>query len=299
MPLGSPTSAATQSYLNGKKVPQIFVTSGADRWNQPEKYPWSIGWNLQYAAEGRIYAKYILDNVKDPRIAVLYQNDEFGKAVLSGLKEGLGDRVSAIADVVSYELTDTTVDSQVAKLKNSGATVFVSLTTPKFAAQSIRAVDNLAWKPLFILPSVSNSIDPVLNGAGLRAIGRRDIRFLCETTVRPAMARLARFQGVVRIHGQVLPVWIKTDWLNAYGYGMAYAMHQALEMAGPKLTRETLMNALHSIRNMEVPMLLPGITISISRTDHAPIKSMQMLRFNGSAWETIGGLLSGKEASSN
>lgn len=299
MPLGSPTSAATQSYLNGKKVPQIFVTSGADRWNQPEKYPWSIGWNLQYAAEGRIYAKYILDNVKDPRIAVLYQNDEFGKAVLSGLKEGLGDRVSAIADVVSYELTDTTVDSQVAKLKNSGATVFVSLTTPKFAAQSIRAVDNLAWKPLFILPSVSNSIDPVLNGAGLeRSVGVISASYAKQPS-DPQWRDSPDFKAWSAFMDKYYPSGSKTDWLNAYGYGMAYAMHQALEMAGPKLTRETLMNALHSIRNMEVPMLLPGITISISRTDHAPIKSMQMLRFNGSAWETIGGLLSGKEASSN
>lgn len=299
MPLGSPTSAATQSYLNGKKVPQIFVTSGADRWNQPEKYPWSIGWNLQYAAEGRIYAKYILDNVKDPRIAVLYQNDEFGKAVLSGLKEGLGDRVSAIADVVSYELTDTTVDSQVAKLKNSGATVFVSLTTPKFAAQSIRAVDNLAWKPLFILPSVSNSIDPVLNGAGLeRSVGVISASYAKQPS-DPQWRDSPDFKAWSAFMDKYYPSGSKTDWLNAYGYGMAYAMHQALEMAGPQLTRETLMNALHSIRNMEVPMLLPGITISISRTDHAPIKSMQMLRFNGSAWETIGGLLSGKEASSN
>jgi branched-chain amino acid transport system substrate-binding protein len=297
MPLGSPTSAATQTYLNGKKVPQIFVTSGADRWNQPEKYPWSIGWNLQYAAEGRIYAKYILDNVKDPRIAVLYQNDEFGKAVLSGLKEGLGDRQNTLADVVSYELTDTTVDSQVAKLKNSGATVFVSLTTPKFAAQSIRAVDNLAWKPLFILPSVSNSIDPVLTGAGLdRSVGVISASYAKQPS-DPQWRDSPDFKAWSAFMDKYYPSGSKTDWLNAYGYGMAYAMHQALEMAGPQLTRNALMNALHSINNMEVPMLLPGITISISKTDHAPIKSMQMLRFNGSAWETIGGLLSGKEAS--
>jgi len=299
MPLGSPTSAATQSYLNGKKVPQIFVTSGADRWNQPEKFPWSIGWNLQYAAEGRIYARYILDNVKDPRIAVLYQNDEFGKAVLSGLKEGLGNRVSTIADVVSYELTDTTVDSQIAKLKNSGATVFVSLTTPKFAAQSIRAVDNLAWKPLFILPSVSNSIDPVLTGAGLeRSVGVISASYAKQPS-DPQWRDAPDFKAWSAFMDKYYPSGSKSDWLNAYGYGMAYAMHQALEMAGPQLTRDGLMNALHSIRNMEVPMLLPGITISISKTDHAPIKSIQMLRFNGSAWETIGGLLSGQEASNN
>ncbi len=299
MPLGSPTSAATQSYLNGKKVPQIFVTSGADRWNQPEKFPWSVGWNLQYATEGRIYAKYILDNVKDPKIAVLYQNDEFGKAVLSGLKDGLGDRVSALVDVVSYELTDTTVDSQIARLKNSGATVFVSLTTPKFAAQSIRAVDNLAWKPLFILPSVSNSIDPVLTGAGLeRSVGVISSSYAKQPS-DPQWRDSPDFKAWSAFMDKYYPSGSKSDWLNAYGYGMAYAMHQALEMAGPNLTRESLMNAIESIRNMEIPMLLPGITISISKTDHAPIKSMQMLRFNGSAWETMGSLLTGKETSQN
>jgi branched-chain amino acid transport system substrate-binding protein len=294
MPLGSPTSAATQSYLNQKKVPQIFVTSGAERWNQPEKFPWSIGWNVEYATEGRIYARYILDNIKDPRIAVLYQNDDFGKAVLSGLKDGLGERSNAIVDAVSYELSDPTVDSPIARLKNTGATVFLSLTTPKFAAQSIRAVDNLGWKPLIILPSVSNSIDPVLTGAGLeRSVGIISSSYTKQPS-DPQWRDAPDFKAWTAFMDKYYPSGSKTDWLNAYGYGMAYAMHQALEMAGPQLTREALMNALHSIRNMEVPMLLPGITISISKTDHGPIKSMQILRFNGTAWETNGPLVSGK-----
>jgi branched-chain amino acid transport system substrate-binding protein len=294
MPLGSPTSAATQSYLNQKKVPQIFVTSGAERWNQPEKFPWSIGWNVEYATEGRIYAKYILDNIKDPRIAVLYQNDDFGKAVLSGLKDGLGERSSAIVDAVSYELSDPTVDSPIARLKNTGATVFLSLTTPKFAAQSIRAVDNLGWKPLIILPSVSNSIDPVLTSAGLeRSVGIISSSYTKQPS-DPQWRDAPDFKAWAAFMDKYYPSGSKSDWLNAYGYGMAYAMHQALEMAGPELTREGLMNALHSIRNMEVPMLLPGITISISKTDHGPIKSMQMLRFNGTAWETTGALVSEK-----
>jgi branched-chain amino acid transport system substrate-binding protein len=270
MPLGSPTSAATQSYLNQKKVPQIFVTSGAERWNQPEKFPWSIGWNVEYATEGRIYARYILDNIKDPRIAVLYQNDDFGKAVLSGLKDGLGERSNAIVDAVSYELSDPTVDSPIARLKNTGATVFLSLTTPKFAAQSIRAVDNLGWKPLIILPSVSNSIDPVLTGAGLeRSVGIISSSYTKQPS-DPQWRDAPDFKAWTAFMDKYYPSGSKTDWLNAYGYGMAYAMHQALEMAGPQLTREALMNALHSIRNMEVPMLLPGITISISKTDHGP-----------------------------
>ena len=294
MPLGSPTSAATQSYLNGKKVPQIFVTSGAERWNQPEKFPWSIGWNVEYATEGRVYAKYILANVRDPRIAVLYQNDDFGKAVLSGLKDGLGEHANAIVDAVSYEVSDPTVDSPIARLKNTGATVFLSLTTPKFAAQSIRAVDNLGWKPLIILPSVSNSIDPVMNGAGLeRSIGVISSSYAKQPS-DPQWRDAPDFKAWSAFMDKYYPSGSKTDWLNAYGYGMAYAMHQALEMAGPALTRDGLMNALESIRDMEVPMLLPGITISISKTDHGPIKSMQMLRFNGSAWETIGPLVSGK-----
>jgi branched-chain amino acid transport system substrate-binding protein len=294
MPLGSPTSAATQSYLNQKKVPQIFVTSGAERWNQPEKFPWSIGWNVEYATEGRIYARYILDNIKDPRIAVLYQNDDFGKAVLSGLKDGLGERSNAIVDAVSYELSDPTVDSPIARLKNTGATVFLSLTTPKFAAQSIRAVDNLGWKPLIILPSVSNSIDPVLTGAGLeRSVGIISSSYTKQPS-DPQWREAPDFKAWTAFMDKYYPSGSKTDWLNAYGYGMAYAMHQALEMAGPQLTREALMNALDSIRNMEVPMLLPGITISISKTDHGPIKSMQILRFNGTAWETNGPLVSGK-----
>jgi branched-chain amino acid transport system substrate-binding protein len=294
MPLGSPTSAATQSYLNQKKVPQIFVTSGAERWNQPEKFPWSIGWNVEYATEGRIYATYILDNIKDPRIAVLYQNDDFGKAVLSGLRDGLGERSNAIIDAVSYELSDPTVDSPIARLKNTGATVFLSLTTPKFAAQSIRAVDNLGWKPLIILPSVSNSIDPVLTGAGLeRSVGIISSSYTKQPS-DPQWRDAPDFKAWTAFMDKYYPSGSKTDWLNAYGYGMAYAMRQALEMAGPQLTREALMNALHSIRNMEVPMLLPGITISISKTDHGPIKSMQMLRFNGTAWETTGPLVSGK-----
>lgn len=294
MPLGSPTSAATQNYLNQKKVPQIFVTSGAERWNQPKKYPWSIGWNVEYATEGKIYAKYILDNVKDPKIAILYANDDFGKAVLSGLRDGLGERGNVLVDAVSYEVSDPTIDSQVAKLKNSGATVFVSATTPKFAAQSIRAADNMNWKPLIILPSVSNSIDPVLTSAGLeRSIGTISASYAKQPS-DPQWKDAADFKAWSAFMDKYYPSGSKTDWLNAYGYGMAYAMHQALELAGRDLTRERLMDALHSIRNMEVPMLLPGVTISISKDDHGPIKMMQMLRFNGTAWETMGPLISGK-----
>lgn len=294
MPLGSATSAATQAYLNQKKVPQIFVTSGAERWNQPDKFPWSIGWNVTYSGEGRIYARHILDNVKDPKIAVLYQNDDFGKAVLSGLKEALGERASAIADAVSYEVSDPTIDSQVARLKNTGANVFLSMTTPKFAAQSIRVADSLGWKPLIILPSVSNSIDPVLTSAGLdKSVGIMSSSYSKQPS-DPKWRDAEDFKVWSAFMDKYYPAGSKTDWLNAYGYGMAYAMHQALKNAGQNPTRESLMDALHNIRDMEVPMLLPGIKISISKADHGPIKSMQMLRFNGTAWEAVGALLSEK-----
>lgn len=294
LPIGTPTASATQAYLNSKKVPQLFISSGASKWNQPKKYPYTVGWNVDYPAEGRIYAKYILANVKDPKIAVLYQNDDYGKDIVAGLKEGLGDRVNAIVDIVTYELSDSTVDSPIAKLKNSGANVFVSATTPKFAAQSIRAVDAMGWKPLFILPSVSNSVDPVLTGAGLdKSIGIVSASFVKQPS-DPQWKDSPDFKAWSAFMDKYYPAGAKSDWLNPYAYGMAYAMHQALEKAGPNPTREGLMAAIDSIRDMEIPMLLPGVKANISKDDHGPLKAMQVVRFNGKSWDLIGDLISGR-----
>jgi branched-chain amino acid transport system substrate-binding protein len=294
IPIGTPTSSATQAYLNRNKVPQLIVSSGASKWNQPEKFPWTVGWNVDYPTEGRIYAKYILANVEDPKIALLYQNDDYGKDILAGLKQGLGDKVGALIESVSYELTDPTVDSPIAKLKSSGANVFISATTPKFAAQSIRIVDALGWKPLFILPSVSNSVDPVLSGAGLdKSIGIISTSYVKQPT-DPQWQDAPDFKAWTAFMDKYYPSGSKIDWLNAYGYGMGFVVHQALEKAGPNPTRETLMAAVESIQDLEVPMLLPGIKATITKDDHGPLKSMQILRFNGKSWESIGGLISGK-----
>lgn len=294
MPIGTPTSSATQTYLNGKKVPQLFISSGASRWNQPQKYPWTVGWNVDYPTEGRIYAKYVINNVKDPKIAILYQNDDYGKDILAGLKEGLGDKVGLLVDSASYELTDPTITSQIAKLKASGANVFISATTPKFAAQSIQQVDSLAWKPLFILPSVSSSIDPVLSGAGLdKSVGI----ISCSYTKQPSDPQWRDspdFQAWNTFMDKYYRAGSKNDYLNAYAYGIAFAMHKALEKAGPNLNRETLMAAVESIRDLDIPMLLPGVKMSVSKDDHGPLKAMQMMRFNGKSWDMIGDLIVGR-----
>jgi branched-chain amino acid transport system substrate-binding protein len=293
-PIGTPTSSATQAYLNGKKVPQLFISSGASKWNQPQKYPWTVGWNVDYPTEGKIYAKYILSTVKDPKIAVLYQNDDYGKDIFAGLKEGLGEKADVLVDSATYELSDPTITSQIAKLKSSGANVFISATTPKFAAQSIQIVDNLGWKPLFILPSVSSSVDPVLTGAGLdKSVGI----ISCSYTKQPSDPQwrdAPDFKAWTAFMDKYYPAGSKNDYLNAYAYGVAFAMHQALEKAGPNLNRESLMAAVESIRDLEIPMLLPGVKMSVSKEDHGPLKAMQMMRFNGTSWEMIGDLISGR-----
>ncbi len=291
LPIGSPTSAATQPYLNLKKVPQIFVSSGASRWNQPEKYPWTVAWNADYRAEGRAYAKYILDTVADPKIAVLYQNDDYGKDIVQGLRDGLGEKVKLIVSSRTYELADVSIESQLSDAKASGANVFLSATTPKFASQSIRGVAARNWKPTFIITSVSNSVDPVLTNGGLEnAVGLISSGYVKQPT-DPQWHNDADYKTWLAFMDKYYPQGSKADWLNPYAYGMAYAMHQGLERAGPNPTREGLMKALETIKDVPVPMLLPGITISLSATDHAPIKALQMLRFDGKTWNTIGNLV--------
>ncbi|RED29076.1 amino acid/amide ABC transporter substrate-binding protein (HAAT family) [Rhodopseudomonas thermotolerans] len=292
LPIGTPTSAATQAYLNSNKVPQLLVSSGASRWNQPRKFPWTVGWNVDYVTEGRIYAKYILANVKEPKIALLYQNDDYGKDILAGLKQGLGDQQAALVQAATYELSDPTVDSPIAKLRHSGANVFISATTPKFAAQSIKVVDQLGWKPLFVLPSVSNSVDPVLTSAGLdKSAGIISTSYVKQPT-DPQWQNDPDFKTWSAFMDKYYPSGSKKDWLNAYAYGMSYVMHQALEKAGKNLTRETLMAAMESVRDLQVPMLIPGITATITKDDHGPLKAMQMMKFNGESWEPLGGIVS-------
>lgn len=294
MPIGTPTSSATQAYLNGKKVPQVFVSSGASRWNQPDKFPWTIAWNADYISEGRAYGRYILKNVESPKIGVLYQSDDYGKDILRGLKEGLGDKTDLIVSAISYELTEATIESQISTLKASGANVFLSATTPKFAAQSIRAVRARNWVPLFILPSVSNSVDPVLSGGGLEnSVGILSSSYVKQPT-DPQWQDDPEFKAWTAFMDKYYPQGSKVDWLNAYAYGMAYAMHQALEQAGPALTRDSLKKAIERIHDMRVPMLLPGINISVTDKDHGPIKALQMLRFNGKTWDIVGDLVATK-----
>jgi branched-chain amino acid transport system substrate-binding protein len=295
--LGTPSNTAIQRYMNDKKVPHLFVATGATKWNDPQHFPWTMGWQPSYQTEARIYAKYILQNVKDPRIAVLYQNDDYGKDYLTGLRDGLGDKADQlIVAMKSYETTDPTVDSQIVALRASDANVFVNITTPKFASQAIRKVYDIGWKPVHILNNVSTSVSAVLQPAGLeKAAGVISSYYLKDPTD-------PQWQG-----GKAYQDWL--DWMkkynpsadigntfNAYGYTVAQNLVYVLQQCGDDLTRESVMKQAASIKGLELPMLLPGIKISTSATDYAPIKQMQLMKFNGKSWELFGSVLSGESS---
>ena len=296
--LGTPPNSAIHKYMNAKKVPQLFVATGATKWGDPKHFPWTMGWQPNYQTEAAIYAKYVMKNVKDPKIGVLYQNDDYGKDYLKGLRDGLGGMADKlIVSAVSYEVTDPTVDSQIVSLKNSGANVFVNITTPKFAAQAIRKAYDIGWKPVQLLNNVSTSIPRVLKAAGLeKSVGIISSAYQKE----PGDPQWNNDKGYA-------------DWLawmkkynpkgnigsnfNVYGYNVAMTMVQVLRQAGDNLTRENIMKQAASIKNLELPMLLPGIKLNTSANDFRPIEQMQLMKFDGKGWERFGDVLSAETGS--
>jgi branched-chain amino acid transport system substrate-binding protein len=293
--LGTPTNTAIHQYMNDKKVPQLFVATGATKWNDPKHFPWTMGWQPSYQAEARIYAKYILQNIKDAKIAVLFQNDDYGKDYLQGLKDGLGAQYGKLVVAEkSYETSDPTVDSQVVALKNSGANVFINITTPKFASQAIRKVYDIGWKPVHFLNNVSQSIGSVLKPAGLeKAVGIISSYYLKEAS-DPQWASTKEVKDWL--------AWMKkynssadpNNSFNVYGYTVAQTLVQVLKQCGDNLTRENVMKQAASLKNLELPLLLPGIKISTGPNDYAPIKQMQLIKFDGKTWERFGSVLSGE-----
>lgn len=290
-PLGTASNAATQKYLNMKKVPQLFVSSGAHRWGDPEHFPWTMGWNVSYLTEGHIYARHILANRPQAKIAILYQNDEFGKDMLRGFLDGLGDKGKALVVAqASYELSDPTVDSQMISLKSSGADTLVDLSTPKFAAQAIRKAAAIGWKPVHYLANVSSSVTAVLKPAGLD--NAKDI--LSAAFVRDPSD--PRWQGTreqadfAAFMKQYYPEGDASDALNVTGYSMAQTMVQVLRQAGDNLTRANIMKQAASL-DMTLPMLYPGIKLKTSPTNFHPLAGMQMVRFNGSGYDPVGGVI--------
>src|SRR6516165_3167549 len=293
-PLGTPTNSAIWHYMNQRRVPQLFVATGATKWDDPKGHPWTIGWQPNYQSEGRIYAAYILQNKPDGKIGVLYQDDDFGKDYLKGLTDGLGDKAkSMIAVAISYETTDPTVDSQILSMKAAGCDVFVNTAIPKFAAQSIKKAAEIDWKPLHILSSIGSSVAATLKPAGLELSKDIVSDFYLKDPTDPQWKDDAGYKWWIGFINKYYPEGDKTDINNVYGPSNAATIVKVLKQCGDELTRENVMKQAANLHDFTVPMLLPGITINTSPTDFAPIKQVQMGRFDGERWQLFGSLLTG------
>jgi branched-chain amino acid transport system substrate-binding protein len=297
-PLGTPSNTAIQKYMNSKKVPQLFVATGATKWGDPKGNPWTMGWQPTYQAEGQIYAKYVMKNHPNAKIGILYQNDDYGKDYVKGLKDGLGDKAKTmIVTELPYEPADPTVDSQIVSLKNSGADVFFNVTTPKFAAQAIKKAHEIGWKPVHLLNNVSNSVGSVLKPAGLEAA--KDV--LSTNYLKdPTDATWDNDSGKkewLAFMDKYFPDGDKTSSFTVYGYSVAQTLVQVLKQCGDNLTRENVMKQAASLKGLVLPLALPGIEINTSATDFYPIEQMQMQKFTGERWELFGPIISGGEGS--
>ena len=292
-PLGTPSNAAIQKYMNAKKVPQLFVSTGATKWNDPQNFPWTMGWAPNYQSEARIYARYILRERPNARIGVLYQNDDYGKDYLKGLKDGLGDKAaSMIVAEDAYEVAETTIDSHVVKMKSLNADVFVDIATPKFAAQAIRKMGEIGWRPLHILNSVATSIGAVIKPAGLEnAQGIISVAYLMDP-LDPTWKDDPGMKTFDEFLDNYFPDGNRADALLVTGYNMAQTLVQVLKQCGDNLTRENVMKEAANLRGFRTTNLLPGITINTSPIDFAPIKQVQLRRLKGETWELFGPMLS-------
>jgi branched-chain amino acid transport system substrate-binding protein len=295
--LGTPSNSAIWDYLNEQKVPQLFVATGASKWGDPKGHPWTMGYQPDYATEGIIYAKHILANVKDAKIGVLMQNDDYGKDYFNGFKQGLGKDAGRIVKVATYEVADPTVDSQIIQLKDSGANVFFNIATPKFAAQAIKKVGDLGWKPVQYVNNVSSSVGAVMKPAGFdNAQGIITAQYQKDPT-DPQWASSPDFVQWKAFMQKYLPNGNLSDTNHAYGYAVGNLMAIVLKNAGNDLTRANIMKQAASLSNVEIPMILPGIKINTSATDFYPIQSVQLSRFKGETWELFGDIISNEGAS--
>ena len=296
--LGTPTNNAIRQYMNSKKVPQLFVATGATQFGDGKNFPWTMGWQPTYQTEGRIYAKYILQNLPQGKIGILYQNDDSGRDYVKGLKDGLGADAAKrmIVAEVPYDPSQPTVDSQVVTLKTSGADIFFNESSPKFAAQAIRKAAEIGWRPVQILASISNSVGSVLKPAGLEnAKGILSTNYLKDPTDPtwkddPAIKEWASFMD------KYFPEGDKTSTFSVYGYLTAQTLVQVLKQCGDELTRENIMKQAANLRDFELGLLLPGIKINTSPTDYFPVEQMQMSRFNGEHGELFGPVIAGEIA---
>lgn len=291
--VGTAPNISVQKYLNIKHVPQLFVSSGATRWNDPKQFPWTVGFNPTYELEGRLYAKYILKTKPDAKIAVITPNEDAGKDYLRGFKDGLGEHVGQIVAETTYLTTDPTIDSQMVTMRESGADVFFAEATPKFAAQALRKAASMGWKPLTILPTVSNSVSAVLEPAGLENVigvvtglylkDPTDPRWADDPAQKEFSAWMKKYQ----------PNASPGDLFNVQGYTVAQVMTAVLKNCNGDYSRENIIKQATNLKPLELPMLLPGIKVNTSPADHVPVDQMQLMRFNGKTWDRFGELQTG------
>jgi branched-chain amino acid transport system substrate-binding protein len=289
--LGTPTNTAIHKYMNQKKVPMLYVATGASKWGKPKEFPWTMGYQPDYHTEAVIYAKHILANVKDAKIAVLMQNDDYGKDYWEGFKEGLGKDVGKVVKHVSYETTDPTVDSQIIQLKDSGANVFFNIAIPKFAAQAMRKAGDLGWKPVQYLNNVSSSVASTMKPAGFDNVqGVITAQYLMDPTDKQwdenADMKMWRAWMTKSNPGASL-----ADASNVFAYSVSALMHETLKKCGDNLTRENVMKQAANFQKYRLPLLLPGITVSTSPTDYYPIQAVQLSRFKGETWDLFGDVM--------
>jgi branched-chain amino acid transport system substrate-binding protein len=290
--LGTSTNGAIRKYMNEKKVPQLFVASGASKWNDPKQYPWTMGWQPSYASEARIYAKYLMKEKPDGKIGVLYQNDDFGKDYLKGLKDGLGAKASMIVMEDGYDTSEPAIDEHVVKLKASGADIFISITTPKFAAQAIKKAAEINWHPVHIISNVSASVGGVLEPAGLEISQGILSASYTKDGSDPQWNADDGMKKFYNFLAQYDPKANKLDAGVVFGYAAAQTMVKVLQKCGDDLTRDNVMKQAASLKDFEPDTLLPGIKINTAADNFAPIEQLQMMRFKGRKWELFGDIIS-------
>ena len=296
--LGTPPNSAIHKYMNQQKVPHLFVATGATKWNDPQNFPWTMGFQPNYQTEGRVYAAHVLKNHPGAKIGILYQNDDYGKDYLKGFEDGLGEaNKKMIVLKQSYEVTDPTIDSQIVNLKNSGANVFFNITIPKFAVQAIKKVHDIGWKPTHYLNNVSSSLATVLKPAGLEASKDLITALYMKEVTDPQWRNDKGFTDWVAFMKKYYPEGAHDDQSNAYGYNVAILMTQVLKQCGNDLSRENIMRQAANVKNLELPLLLPGIKVNTSPTDFYPLQSLKMHRFKGETWEPFGEVISGETQS--
>ena len=291
--LGTPPNTAIQKYMNQMKVPQLFVATGATKWNDPKEFPWTMGWQPNYQSESIIYAKYILKNHPNAKIAVLYQNDDYGKDYLKGFRDGLGAKAaSMIVAEDSYEVTEPTIDSHIVRLKASGADVFFNITTPKFAAQAIKKNAEIGWKPLHFLNNVSVSVGSVMKPAGFEASQDIISSAYFKDPTDPQWKDDAAMKAWHAFLDKYFPEANRADSSVMYGFIVSQGLVHVLKACGDNLTRENIMKQAASIKDFEPLGLLPGVKVNTSATDFAPLSQLQLMRFKGETWERFGEVIS-------